>query len=122
MLKIMQLRKEKEITQAELADRCETTQQTIAKIENGLVDPRVSTLAKIADALGCEVGELFFSQAEFLQQVNAVIKEFKIDLKKTKLLGLNTVCSKEKYIPSYHPYWEKIVILDGQIKLMEEKR
>lgn len=120
MMKMMQLRKKKGVTQAELASLCETTQQTIAKIEKGLVDPKLSTLNKIAVALGCELSELFFSKSEFVSQINAVIREHRIDPKKSKVIGLNAICSAEKHIPSFHPYWEKIVISNGQVKLKEE--
>jgi transcriptional regulator with XRE-family HTH domain len=121
MTKMMQIRKKKGVTQAELAALCNTTQQTIAKIESGVVDPKLSTLNRIAEALDCEIGELFFSRSEFVSQVNAVIKEHQVDLKKSKLIGLNAVCASEKHIPAYHPYWEKIVISNGSVKFKEEK-
>jgi transcriptional regulator with XRE-family HTH domain len=121
MMKMMQLRKRKGITQAELAERCETTQQTIAKIEKGLVDPKLSTLNKIAEALDCELAELFFTKSEFVSQINSVIKEQNVDVKKSKIIGLNYICASEKQIPSFHPYWEKIVISNGHVKLKEEK-
>ena len=120
-MKMMQIRKQRGLTQAELAELCNTTQQTIAKIEKGFVDPKLSTLHKIAEALDCELNELFFSKGEFVSQINSVIKEHHIDLKKSKVIGLNTICANEKHIPSYHPYWEKIVISNGLVKLKEEK-
>jgi len=121
MMKMMQIRKKRGITQAELAELCHTTQQTIAKIEKGFVDPKLSTLHKIAEALNCEPGELLFSKAEFVSQINSVIKEHQVDLKKSKVIGLNAICANEKHIPSYHPYWERIVISNGLVKLKEEK-
>lgn len=121
MMKMMQLRKQRGITQAELAKRCETTQQTIAKIEKSLVDPKLSTLNRIAEALDCELNELFFSKAEFVSQINSVIKEHAVDLKKSKIVGLNHICATERQIPAFHPFWEKIVIFNGQVKLKEEK-
>ena len=122
MTKIMQIRKKKGVTQAELAERCETTQQTIAKIEKGLVDPKISTLHKIAEALECELSDLFFSKFEFVSQINSLIKEQNIDVKKTKVIGLNAICAAEKQIPCYHPYWEKIVIVNGQVKFKEDSK
>ena len=119
-MKMVQIRKKKGITQAELAHRCETTQQTIAKIEKGLVDPKLSTLRKVADALGCELRELFFSHDEFINQLNGVVREHQLNLKKIGVMGLNDICSIEKHISQYHPYWEKVVVSNNSIKLKEE--
>ena len=39
------------LTQSELADRADVSQPLIARIEGGDVDPRLSTLRRIVDAL-----------------------------------------------------------------------
>lgn len=44
-------RKELDLTQSELADRAEVSQPLIARIEGGDVDPRLSTLRRIVNAL-----------------------------------------------------------------------
>ena len=44
-------RTELELTQSELADRAEVSQPLIARIEGGDVDPRLSTLRRIVNAL-----------------------------------------------------------------------
>jgi predicted transcriptional regulator len=44
-------RTELELTQSDLADRAEVSQPLIARIEGGDVDPRLSTLRRIANAL-----------------------------------------------------------------------
>lgn len=44
-------RKDVGLTQKELADRAEVSQPLIARIENGDVDPRLSTVARIVEAL-----------------------------------------------------------------------
>ncbi len=44
-------RKTLELTQSELADRADVSQPLIARIEGGDVDPRLSTLRRIVDAL-----------------------------------------------------------------------
>ena len=85
-LRIQQLRKRKGVTQVELAHACETTQQQIAKIESGLIDLKISTLQKIAKALDCEIHNLFYTKEEFLNDVLAVIKNQKVDLKKVLLV------------------------------------
>ena len=45
-------RTELELTQSELADRADVSQPLIARIEGGDVDPRLSTLRRIVNALG----------------------------------------------------------------------
>jgi predicted transcriptional regulator len=40
------------MTQAELAEKAETTQGTISRIEAGTIVPRLDTLQRIAEALG----------------------------------------------------------------------
>ncbi len=45
-------RKEEHITQAELAKRAGTSKSYISRIENGLIDPTISSFMRIVDALG----------------------------------------------------------------------
>ena len=52
---IAQLRLQKGWSQAELAKRASTSQSYIARLELGNVDPQVSTVIKIAKALGLPV-------------------------------------------------------------------
>lgn len=52
---IRALREKKHLSQRELANRVGTTQPAIARLEAGNVSPSLSTLDKIADALGAEV-------------------------------------------------------------------
>jgi predicted transcriptional regulator len=47
-----------ELTQSELADRAEVSQPLIARIEGGDVDPRLSTLRRIVEALNEAEGEI----------------------------------------------------------------
>lgn len=56
--KMRALRESKFLTQAELAELSGATESTINRIENGLQQPRISTIRKIAAALGVEPGEL----------------------------------------------------------------
>src|SRR3954468_6185798 len=105
-MKIVSKRRTAGMTQSELAEKCETTQQQIAKIENGVVDPRLSTLRKIADALSCELPDLFYTKKDFVDSINQAINEIGVDLGKTSVLDLNIICSKEKGLPPFHPFWE----------------
>lgn len=46
-------RARRELSQAELAALCGTTQSAIARLERGLRPPRIDTLARVAEALDC---------------------------------------------------------------------
>ena len=43
------------MTQAELAERTQTTKSYISKIENGLITPSVGTFYRIINALGMRI-------------------------------------------------------------------
>jgi len=46
------------LTQAELADRAEVTTATVARIERDEIEPRMTTLRKLAQALEVDPAEL----------------------------------------------------------------
>jgi transcriptional regulator with XRE-family HTH domain len=46
------------LTQAELADRAGVTTATVARIERDEIEPRMTTLRKLAEALGVDPAEL----------------------------------------------------------------
>jgi transcriptional regulator with XRE-family HTH domain len=48
-------RRELGLSQAQLAELCETTQSAIARLESGGRPPRIDTLLRIANALDCEL-------------------------------------------------------------------
>lgn len=56
---IKKLRKEKGISQDELATLCQVTRQTINAIENNKYDPTLSLAFKLAKELSVTVDELF---------------------------------------------------------------
>lgn len=56
--KIKEVRKEKELTQRELAERLGTTPQNIAQYETGKRNPKRETLQKIAQALNVPLSDL----------------------------------------------------------------
>ena len=55
---ILQLRKEKEMTQKELAEKLEVTDRAVSKWENGRGMPDVSLMKPLCDILGITVSEL----------------------------------------------------------------
>ena len=52
---VSEARAKSDITQAQLAKACGIDQSDISKIERGAANPSISTLARIAEALGCEL-------------------------------------------------------------------
>jgi transcriptional regulator with XRE-family HTH domain len=46
------------LTQQELADKAGTTQTTVARIERDAVEPEVTTVRKLAKALGVTISDL----------------------------------------------------------------
>ena len=77
--KIKDLRLSCELTQEELADRCELTKGYISQLENDLTSPSITTLIDILSALGTDLKEFFsggeeeekivFSKNEFVEKV-----------------------------------------------------
>ena len=57
-IKIQELRKQKGMTQEDLAEKTGLSVRTIQRIESGEVDPRSYTLSQIAEALGVDLAEL----------------------------------------------------------------
>ena len=75
--KIKNLRLSYELTQEELADRCELTKGYISQLENDLNSPSIATLTDILNALGSNLAEFFkeeskekvvFSKEEFIEK------------------------------------------------------
>ena len=57
--KIKELRLQLNLSQAELADRCELTKGYISQLENDLTSPSIATLIDILSALGTDLAEFF---------------------------------------------------------------
>ena len=53
--KIKTIRKEKRLSQIELAKRCNVPQSTIGRIENYSMNPSIDTLINILDVLNIEI-------------------------------------------------------------------
>ena len=52
---LIAIRKEKELSQGDLADKLDKSQQTISRIENRSVNPSLKMICSIADSLGYEL-------------------------------------------------------------------
>ncbi|MGV8145027.1 MAG: helix-turn-helix domain-containing protein [Alkaliphilus sp.] len=57
--KIKRIRTLNELTQEELANRCDLTKGFISKIERNITSPSISTLNDILEALGTDIQEFF---------------------------------------------------------------
>lgn len=75
--KIKRLRQQLNLSQSELADRCELTKGYISQLENDLNSPSIATLMDILAALGTDLSEFFrkedeekivFSKDEFIEK------------------------------------------------------
>lgn len=75
--KIKRLRQQLNLSQSELADRCELTKGYISQLENDLTPPSIATLMDILSALGTSPAEFFkkeddarvtFSENDFIEK------------------------------------------------------
>lgn len=77
-LKIKDLRLIKNLTQEELANRCELTKGYISQLENNLTSPSIETLKDLLNALGTTFSDFFnedeqqivFKNEEYIEKVN----------------------------------------------------
>lgn len=62
--KIKRMRLQLNLSQTELADRCELTKGYISQLENDLTSPSISTLCDILAALGTDLSEFFKKEGD----------------------------------------------------------
>lgn len=62
--KLKDMRQQKNLTQEELADRCELTKGYISQLENDLTSPSIATLCDLLNALGSNLSAFFHEEAE----------------------------------------------------------
>ncbi|MBR2485008.1 MAG: helix-turn-helix transcriptional regulator [Clostridia bacterium] len=63
-IKIKRLRLQNDLTQEELAERCELTKGYISQLENELTSPSIQTLEDILNALGTNFADFFRDEKE----------------------------------------------------------
>ncbi len=56
--RLRQLRRSRGMTQRELARLSHLTESYISRLENGTIAPGIDLVARVANALGCSLGEL----------------------------------------------------------------
>ena len=74
---IANIRKEREITQAELAEKIDVTVETISRLERGVSMPSIKTLEAISKALAVRLKDLFDFEREE-RQINLTKEEKEI--------------------------------------------
>jgi len=62
--KLRQLRLQRNLTQEELADRCELSKGFISQVERNLASPSITTLMDILECLGITVADFFNDKAD----------------------------------------------------------
>lgn len=134
--KIKNLRLSCDLTQEELADRCELTKGYISQLENDLTSPSIATLIDILSALGTDLKEFFadsgddekivFGKNEFIEKItedytlNWVVPNAQKNAMEPILLNLNPNGVYETDMP--HEGEEFGYVLAGEIKITVGKR
>ena len=133
--KIKRLRLQLNLSQAELADRCELTKGYISQLENDLTSPSISTLCDILSALGTDLSEFFkreddhrivFSDDDFIEKhengmlLKWIIPNAQKNEMEPVLVELLSGASTSVDFP--HEGEEFGYVLSGSIRLMLGKR
>ncbi len=70
--RILEKRKDKQLTQAELADFLNIEQHSLSRIEKGQMAPKLSRLQDIANGLDCTIADLFRTASQLPNTTNIV--------------------------------------------------
>lgn len=102
MLKIKELRNERNLTLAELSSKLKLSPQVLSRYERGDREPDLNTLCLIADFFGCSVDYLLGREDDFgvvagnasnapalTQEETQLLKDFRLldDISKYKVIG-----------------------------------
>lgn len=133
--KIRDLRQQYNLTQEELADRCELTKGYISQLENDLTSPSIATLVDILNALGTTLADFFrdgadekvvFSQEEYIEKRsdgmvwNWVIPNAQKNMMEPVLVELEAEASTQVDFP--HDGEEFGYVLEGRIAIVCGKK
>jgi len=70
---IKKIRKERKLTQVQLAEKIGKSDRLITYVERGIMNPSLGTLYDISNALGVSVSEIFFQCEEKFQDPNITL-------------------------------------------------
>ena len=126
--KIKELRLQCDLTQEELANRCELSKGYISQLENDLTSPSIATLIDILSALGTSLKEFFseeveekivFSELDFIEKkteqmtLNWLVTNAQKNSMEPVLIALNKNSATEEDVP--HEGEEFGYVLEGEI-------
>ncbi len=129
--KLRDMRQRKDLTQEELADRCELTKGYISQLENDLTSPSIATLCDLLNALGSSLSDFFreetdekivFSEAEYIEKQsegmiwNWVIPNAQKNMMEPVLVELEAGASTQVDFP--HEGEEFGYVLQGRIGII----
>ncbi len=133
--KIKQMRQQKNLTQEELADRCELTKGYISQLENNLNSPSIATLCDLLNALGSSLSEFFseetedkvvFSKDEFIEKDSDgvkwkwIIPNAQKNMLEPVIMELEECASTSEDMP--HEGEEFGYVLEGKINVILNKK
>lgn len=97
--KLYEIRRNKGLTQADVAEKAELSDRTYADIERGHVNMRIETLLKICSALNITPNDILVTDDDFgISEQNLIdlLKDRSISEKKTALKLLNVYVNSLK--------------------------
>ncbi len=133
--KIKELRLQCDLTQEELAYRCELSKGYISQLENDLTSPSIATLIDILSALGTTLKEFFdekeeekivFLENDFIEKkseemtLNWLVPNAQKNAMEPVLIELNPNCATQEDVP--HEGEEFGYVLEGEIVIHLGKR
>ena len=131
-MNIAHLRKEKNLTQKELANKLNVTDKAVSRWERGVGFPDISTLCPLAEALGVSVSKLLdaedFVEKEIennLLQINGILatkdlKKSKIFLFLTSLILIMVLIFTTLFGIKYYKWnYENTIVADGNRFFLE---
>ncbi|MBP5373231.1 MAG: helix-turn-helix transcriptional regulator [Clostridia bacterium] len=129
--KIRRMRLQCDLTQEELANRCELTKGYISQLENDVTSPSIATLSDILTALGTTLSEFFsesedeekivFHEEDFIEKAtdemvwNWLVPNAQKNIMEPVLITLNPLSSTSEDVP--HDGEEFGYCLEGEITL-----
>ena len=90
------------LTQADIAQKLNVTAQTISAWERGVKTPKLDTILRICNAIGCDTSEIL-NTVDFPTDAEMKVEEHKLLCPMKKGSEENRVCDKERcawYFPS----------------------
>ena len=99
---IYHLRKEKKLTQAQLAEKLGVSEQAVSKWENGCCLPDVSLFPLIADIFGVSIDRIFgYHKRSYADEVEEIMKKAEAVNKAIRLCSeVADTCTDTKHIDS----------------------